>query len=765
MKNLFLLLSLISVTGVCQRSKTINGYVRDGVTGKPLADANIFMKSENTGTTSDPNGFFELLVSTDSCRLLISFVGYSAKQITLAPPMDVPIHVELYPEDKLLAEVEVMGTRELRLGNGQVRQLDKQTVQNTAMLLSIPDVMKSLQIFPGVLPGNEGFAAVNVRGGSMDQNLILLEEIPVYNFSHLAGFLSSFDSQIVDETSIVMSGIPARYGERLSSVIDCRIRQGNAQQLAGSWAISPLVGQFTLEGPVKKNKSSFLVSGRRSWLDAVLNAISTDNPLKLNFSDFYFRWDYSLHAANKIDMGFFSVSDRLYSERSFGESAYQVSWGNSAASVRWRASLSKKLTATYQVYISNFNFRQRFEFSDAGATEIQSVRSSITDNTLKANFDYAHRPNQRLRFGLHASFLEFRPEIREFRLQNNAADRDLPAAPGYAGSTVSTFAENELRFNKKVSANFGIRNSLYLVTGRSYNIVQPRGLLVLRYQKNSTLKLSFDHLSQFVHLLTNSSISLPVDLWVPSTQLTRPAVCRQIAVGSFHKSDDDKFEWSVSAYHKLMKNLIEYRDGANFVSSFDNWEDKIVYGRGRAYGIEVMAKKNRGRLTGSVAYTLSKSERTFADINDGHPFPFKYDRRHNVFLNSNWAISKLKNLSLIFVLANGSWLTLPEGFQQGILPPNYQFTSRYLNGNAPNDFSPLELISNRNNFQMPLYHRLDINYTTTKKTKRDNLRSWIFSIYNLYNRQNPFVIFEQQGKIKQTTLFPIIPSISYKLEF
>jgi len=761
----WLVVCLLAFNGTSAKDYySVSGFIKDRFSGEPLALANIFSANTKKGTISNTFGYYSLVVESDSIELEFSYIGYKKKHIKFFIDRNLRIDVEL--EVDILNEVTIISTDDnsAQLNFG-VNKLNSQIISKTATLLGETDVIKSLQLFPGVQGGNEGFASLNVRGGSSDQNLLLLDGIPIYNSNHLFGFLSTFNPEIVKDVLFVKGGIPARYGERLSSVVDITTKEGNTKELKGSFSLSPITNQLSLEGPVIKRKSSFLVATRRTWLDAIVNLASPENPIKYNFGDFNLKYNHSLGTKNKIYAGINTSRDKFFSDKNIDNSLYYFKWGSSAYYLRWNKIFTSKLFGSFFIFASTFKFSQSFKSEEQGLVQSRTFKSVINDNSLNLNFDYYPTSSHTLKFGSQISLLKFQPEIVEtigFKIDDNS----FPASRKYRGVNVNIYIEDEMKLNESLVVNLGGRQSIYCFKDKSFSLFQPRINVTQMLSSSFSINASFTRMSQYLHLLTNTSLSYPVDLWVPSTPTTKPEVGNQYTAAVKKRLGGRKIDISVEGYYKTMNNLLEYKDGANYLfGSQNNWEEKINYGSGTSYGIELFIEQSMERFSGWLSYTISKTERLFDQINNGDPFPFKFDRRHNLSLFTNYNFTKTHSLSAVFVLTSGSRITLPEGKYQAIGPPFYENTRRYKSGDYEGDFNSNPIISERNNYQLPLYHRLDLNYQASKLTKRNNMRIWIFSIYNVYNRKNPFVLYEQAGKIKNFTLFPIIPSIGYKLQF
>jgi hypothetical protein len=747
---------------------SLSGYISDAESGELLVGANVSIPSLKSGAITNEFGYYTISLPSDSLSVDFITLGYRKKTITIILNQNKRLDVALV-FDNILQELTVTPDDENdRINSTQmgVHRISNQLIQKTTVLLGEGDLLKTIQLLPGVKNGNEGFAGIYIRGGTPDQNLLLLDGVPVYNVNHLFGFLSTFNTDIVRDAVLYKGGIPARYGDRLSSVIDISLRDGNIKENKGTFSISPIAGRFSLEGPVKKNTSSYIISLRRSWLDGFAILLSpAQRKAAYSFYDFNFKYNHSINANNKVTIGIYTGKDKFVSRIKFDneKSEYGFNWGNATASFRWNTIFSSKLFATFTGYLSSYDFNQKSETTSNFSKQIQKVESKIIDRALQSDFEYAITSKNKIRFGSKLSLVGFAPEI--LQVAGAEIDTVINQQAKLQSLNAELYGEQDSKLSNKFLLNVGLRTAIYIPKNKTYLAFQPRLSLTYLMDKNSSLKFSFNKMAQFLHLLTNSSIGFPVDLWVPSTEKTSPEQSVQYAIGFNQRFPTKNLEASVEVYYKTMNNLLEYRDGANYLFGSTNWEEKVIYGKGRSYGAEFFVNKKKGIITGWISYTLSFTVRQFNEINNGHRFPFKYDRRHDVSVYGSYELRKNKSLSAVFVLSSGNLATIPVSNFKGSLPPNFNLTPRYQSGNFPNDFVNQELVDKRNNYRLPLYHRLDLNYQISKTTKRNNKRTFLFSIYNAYSRLNPFLIYQSEGKLKKLTLFPIIPSINYKLDF
>lgn len=758
-----ILFGLLSLPAMAQ--STVSGYVSDAESGEKLIGATVYLPKLRRGVATNAYGFYSLSVPpTDTLVLLVSYVGYAAARDTLSVQQNLRRDVAL-TANTLLDEVEVVATEDeaAHVRPLSVHRIPIQTVHTAPVLGGESDLLKTLQLLPGVKFGNEGSAGLYVRGGSPDQNLILLDGVPVYNVSHLFGFLSVFNSDAIHSMELIKGGIPARYGGRLSSVLNINMKEGNLKQRQGVFAISPIAGRFTYEGPIKKDTSSFIISGRRTWLDAIaaVALLAEDRTLGYNFYDLNAKYNHRLNARNRVYVSFYTGRDRFFDTFSDGtdRSTFNFRWGNLTAVARWNRIISPKLFMNTSLSYSSYNFFQEYRVKQEGTDFFSQTRSRIQDGTLRTDFDYALAPSHALRFGAQITRQRFRPDV--VQLVNASADTTFNNQEFIDAVNAEVYVEDDITLSRKVSVNVGLRVSAFWVNDRTYANLQPRLAGQYRLTATQSITASYTNMVQYLHLLTNSSLGLPTDLWVSSTENIAPQRAEQVALGFTQWLRNGAYQVSVESYYKRMRNLIAYREGANYLfQNGENWENKIVSGDGDAYGVELLIDKKRGKLTGWLGYTLSYANRWFDEIDKGRTFPFRYDRRHDVSLMMQYKLPKDRILSFTFVYATGNAITLPTARYQGVRPPSWEYADF-----DKDAFDDRVLLGDRNNYRMPAYHRLDVSYQRRKETKRLNHRTWIFSLYNAYSRLNPYFLYESNGKLKQYSLFPIIPSVTFRLEF
>jgi hypothetical protein len=782
MKNPFLLI-LVAFSFCAQAQKfTISGTISDKMSGESLIGATIYDMRSGRGTITNTYGFYSLSLPPDSVQLRISYVGYSALDLKFLLEGDTSLAMGLVPGETL-KEVVIRDTKEENhLESTRMGTIDVpiNQIKSVPAFLGEVDVLKVLQLLPGVSGGTEGSSGLYVRGGGPDQNLILLDNVPVYNASHLFGFFSVFNTDAINKVEIVKGGFPARYGGRLSSVVDISMKEGNSQKLKGEGSIGILSGRLTIEAPIIKDRTSFMISGRRTYVDLLTRPIMKKQTKGKNYAGYYFydlniKVNHRINDKNRIYLSTYLGDDKAYfhSKESYNTDNYSsttkdesgLQWGNITTALRWNTIITNKLfsnvTATYSRYrfrvyanskndiTENGEYRQDFFYT--------AYSSGIRDYAVKIDFDYIPNTNHYIKFGGQAIDHLFSPGVLAYR-HTQQKDTTLGATNKFA-KEFFIYLEDDITVTDKLKVNIGVHSSAFNVENKFYYSLQPR--IATRYllTHDISLKASYAQMAQFIHLLSNAGLGLPTDLWVPSTARIEPENSHISSLGAAYSLKND-YEFSIEGYYKKMKNIIEYKDGANYLDIEGDWQDKVESGIGESYGIESFIHKKTGRVNGWLGYTLSRTNRTFSTINSGRTFPYRYDRRHDIEIAASYQWKKSKELGFTWVYGTGNAVTLPQ--------------SSYLGGSDTSFPSyrsdqSVQHFGDRNSFRMRAYHRLDISYKTTKQTKWGE-RSWVIGIYNFYSRRNPFYLEltrDEMGKKKfiQYSLFPIIPSISYQFKF
>lgn len=758
---------LLGCTAFARAQKvTISGYVTERKSGETIPGAIVYVPKLNAGTATNTFGFYSLTIPRDSAGLVVSTVGYAPAATSLLLTRDTSINFQLESASEL-QEVVISGKKDAVQYRTLMSSIDLpvETIKSLPAFLGEVDVMKAIQLLPGVQAGSEGSSGIYVRGGSPDQNLILLDGVPVYNSSHLFGFFSVFNADALKSVEVIKGGFPARYGGRLSSVIDVNMKEGNKQKFHGEGGIGLIASRLTLEGPIKKDKSSFMISGRRTYYDVLAQPFMR-GPVKAGyyFYDMNSKVNFKLGEKDRLYVSGYFGNDKFYArQRNNGLAGTDLSstlntsirWGNITSVARWNHQFNNRLFGNLTAYYSQYNFNvfSRMQNKFAGINEEYMLKyvSGINDKAIKYDFDFIPSPAHSIKAGLGYTYHTYKPGAMQTRtsLESKVEDTTIGTTALSAGET-DAYVEDDIKLSGALRANVGVHLTGFAVRGALYPSLQPRvGVRYLLSDKVS-LKASFVQMNQFIHLLSNSSIGLPTDLWVPVTDKIPAQRSHQGAAG-FAWTIADGLELTVEGYYKTMKNVIEYKEGASFFNSATGWEDKVEVGNGKSYGAEFFLQKRKGKFTGMLGYTLSRTTRRFDNLNDGKEFPYRYDRRRDLKVAAVYAPNNKFEISADWVYGTGNAITLPIGY----------YTSA--------DNSLQQIYSGRNGFRMPPYHRADVSMKFKKQTKYGE-RAWVLSAYNVYNRMNPFYVYSAtnaSGNVvfKQMSLFPIIPSISYQFKF
>ena len=782
---------------------TISGYITDSGSSEVLIGANVYDQLSGMGTATNEFGFYSLTLPSGEVDLRYSYLGYETENLKTEVYENERKNIRLKAH-MMLEEVVVYGDKaETGISATQMGAIDVplNILNTTPSLLGEADVMKTIQMLPGVQAGTEGSAGVYVRGGGPDENLILLDGIPLYNVDHVFGFFSVFTPEAVKKVSFFKGSFPARFGGRLSSVIDVRTNDGDMHKYHGTIGMGLLSSKLQLEGPIWKGRTSFHISGRRSYLDLLAKPFMSDKEkYGYFFYDLNAKINHKFNDKSRLFLSFYNGRDQLDNEYNddytdsytgisyiSGEQS-KLKWGNTLLAARWNYIFSPRLFSNTTMAYTEYNFGVESKWSDyiPGSIDNKSeseYRSGIKDWAYKIDFDYYPLPKHHIKFGTGYLYHHFKPEVDVMRTRKN--EDGQKADTTYSGLTnsniyaneLSVYAEDNFDITPRLSVNAGLHFSLFNVKNTTYTSLQPR--LSARYQLSDdfTLKAAYTKMNQYIHLLSSYTITLPTDIWVPATDLIKPMRAHQYSVGGYYTGIKG-WEFSAEVYYKNMRNVLEYKDGTTFLGSSHNWEEKVEMGRGRNYGLELMAQKTTGKTTGWLAYTLARSERKFgkAGINHGEWFPYRYDRRHHINLTLNHKFSERIDIGASWEFYSGGTTTLGEE-RMAIINP-------FLSGGYPlwgNYYFPqvaeTNYIEKRNNYRLPSSHRLNIGVNFHKKKKYGE-RIWNISIYNIYNAMNPAFIYRDTKWIdkgngdydvvpvlKKVTILPVIPSITYTYKF
>jgi hypothetical protein len=808
MKKILLLLFLgASLVSAAQRH-TISGYVTDKKTGERLVNANVYEQTTLKGSTANSFGFFSISLPAGKVTLVASFIGYQPNAIEINLEKDVVFNFELLSSSDEIEEVVVVGNKSNKVEETQMSMMDIpiQKLQKIPVILGEADVLKVIQLLPGVQSGTEGTSGIYVRGGGPDQNLFLLDGVPVYNAGHLLGFFSVFNPDALKTVKLYKGGFPARFGGRLSSVVDITMKDGNMKKFEGNFSIGIISSKLSFEGPIIKDKTSFIVSARRTYLDlmaapviAYMNKREETNVWGgAFFHDYNMKVNHIFNDRSRLYLSAYFGKDKGYGrddytyENSYNdvktkiqyEDKFGLSWGNTIASLRWNYIINNKLfsnsTLTYSKYIFDIGIESMTKdfIENTRNDNVFRYYSGIEDWAAKVDFDYFPLPGHEVKFGAHYTNHLFTPGVTKLRFVNQdvntseVLDTTLFGNREIYANEISTYIEDDITLSDKMNLNVGLHLSTFIVDSKTYFRLQPRLAYRYRAGENWSLKASYSRMAQHVHLLTTSGISLPTDLWLPVTKTFEPPISDQVAIGTAINLPRD-FTLTIEGFYKTMQNLIEYKEGASFTGSATNWESKVEMGRGWSYGGEFMIEKTVGKTTGWIGYTLSWTNRQFDKLNFGNVFPAKYDRRHDLSVVLTHTFSDKFDIGGTWVYGTGNAVTLGVmKYPRFVVPDQSSWHS-----------SELQDYGGRNNFRMPAYHRMDIGMNFHKK-KKYGTRTWSLSAYNAYNRQNPFILMwntksdwgeNEKGEwvqlsptrtvLSQFSLFPIIPSISYSYKF
>lgn len=769
MNRKFILLLFVGIVGITHQIKaqeitTVNGTVKDKLTGESIIGAVIKIDQlANVVVMSNEYGFYAISLPKGKYDLRISFVGYEEKRIPIL--LNAPLITNVFLESKnQLAEVVVSTKRkDDNLTKAQIgtETLNMQSISKVPVIFGEKDVLKTIQLLPGVKSAGEGNSGFYVRGGAADQNLILLDEAPVYNASHLLGFFSTFNSDAIKDATLIKGNGPAQYGGRLSSVLDVKMKDGNNKNYTVNGGLGLISSRLSIEGPIQEDKSSFILSGRRTYADVFLKA---SEKFKDNILYFY---DLNAKANYKID-----DKNRIYFSGYFGQdelglgSSFSINWGNKTGTIRWNRIVNSKLFLNTSFIYSDYSYNVGLK---NGETNF-NVNSNIKDINLKQDYTYYLNPKNTIRYGFNSILHTITPSVFSGTVNNNINK------VGRNGLENALYFNNNFKANQQLTFDYGLRISAYsIMGGDEYNIynnnaitqsillqknkfgktyinVEPRFTSNYRINDLSSVKIAYARNVQHLHLLSNATAASPSDQWIGNSYNIKPELADQTSIGYARNFKNNTYELGAELYYKRMQNQLDYKDGTN-INTIADVESSLLYGVGRAYGFEFLAKKKIGLLSGWISYTLSKTERKIAGINDGNWYNAKQDRTHDISivtileLNSKWTVSG------VFVYSTGNAVTFPTGKYALGEQTIYQY-------------------ANRNANRMPDYHRLDLSATYENKNKKKNAGSWNFSLYNVYGRENAYQISFQDDpsdnsktQIIQTALFRWVPSITYNFKF
>lgn len=784
-QKLLLLVSIffLSFTALAQKSFTLSGYVRDANSGEILLSSTIAVKGTTQATSANEYGFYSLTLPQGKYIFTISFLGFETVDTTIDLQKNISLNIELKSSAKNLIGVDVnakpLDANVTSTDMGKI-DLSISQIKQIPALFGEVDVLKTIQLLPGVQGGGEGNSGIYVRGGGPDQNLILLDEATVYNSGHLFGFFSVFNGDAILNTTLYKGGMPANYGGRISSVLDISMKEGNEKKFSASGGIGLIASRLTVEGPLKKNKASFIISARRTYIDVLMKPII---PHIKNADEFagtgYFFYDLNAKVNYR-----FSDKDHIYFSGYFGRDVFyfknqdfklSIPWGNATATARWNHLFNSKLFLNTSAIYNSYHFQ-------IGATQSNftiNLFSGIHDFNGKMDFDYYPNVRNHIQFGADYIYHVFSPSTYSGK-QDTILFEPTGVTKKYGHENAIYFLD-KISITEKFEINAGIRLTMFSQVGpykkftydftgvisdslvfkagqmvKTYHGIEPRILARFSLTKTSSIKAAFNINNQYIHLVSNNGTTLPTDIWVPSTLIVKPQIGYQYSLGYFRNFKKNMFETSVEIYYKTMSNQIEYKEGYT-PSPNENLEENFVFGKGESYGIEFFINKKTGKFTGWIGYTLGFTDRTFPDLNEGKAYPYRYDRRHNISVVMIYQLSERWSLSGTFVYNTGIAFTLPQG-------------KYIINGTLMTEYTLL------NGFRLPSYNRADIGLNYEGKQNKKFQSGWSFAIYNLYNRHNPYFIYNQYNgtflvdptitvQAKMVSLFPILPSVTWNFKF
>ncbi len=785
---------LLMLPMVWATAQTVSGTVTDSLTGETLIGATVLDEGSGKGSVTNAYGRYSLTLKGDSATLRISYIGYRPQEHRIAIGGNCQLSVRLQPALEL-HEVRVTADR---VNGPKVSQMSAievpaEQIRLVPVIFGESDVLKAIQLLPGVQSGTEGMSGIYVRGGGPDQNLFLLDGIPLYNVNHLGGFFSAFNGDAVKNITLYKGSFPGRFSGRISSVLDIATNNGNDKEWHGSASVGLIAAKVNVEGPIIKEKTTLSASLRRTYGDLLLRPIlwtvAASEPDIAGLSAGYYFYDLNVKVTHKFSdrsrlyATWYSGDDEAYTRVKISDSysndykeymKLSWRWGNMAAAVRWNYELNQKLfmnvSGSYTRYRQRLSLGVEEEWMEYGRwydDEIEmGINSGINDLAARADFDYAPSPDHAVKFGGVLTHHTFVPQVQSARVRYT----DEPSIDTTFGESrvhaneLTAYIEDDWSITDALKINGGVALTGFAVDGRFYPSVQPRLSGRFLLMDDLSVKAGYSYMTQYMHLLSNSNISLPTDLWVPVTARIEPMNSHQVAAGVFYNWKNF-IDFSIEGYYKWMNNLLEYKPGSTFLGSSVGWEDMVCSGRGWAYGLEFLAQKSVGQITGWFGYTWSRTMRLFdtpgEELNNGEPFPAKYDRIHDISITVQYKPDDTFDAGVTWVYSTGNTATL---------------AMQEIDGGGESYRSGIDFVESRNNFRLPAYHRMDVSVNFHKK-KKHGVRTWNISVYNLYNRQNPFIIYPKTSErydghgtqystsLMQRSLFPILPSVSYIYKF
>ena len=777
---------LISISNIyCQEKYTLSGFVSDQNNGENIIGVNIFCKDLKQGVASNTYGFYSLTLPKGEYEISFSYIGYENQIYNINLNKDIEKDIAFKISSFSVGEIQVRGKANIvKQTQSSVIEIPIEQIVSIPALLGEVDIIKAIQLLPGV-QSSEGTSGFYVRGGGPDQNLILLDGVPVYNASHLGGIFSVFNADAIKSVRLTKGGFPARFGGRLSSVLQIDMKEGNSKEFKGDVTLGLISSKFTFEGPIIKDKTSFIISGRRTYIDLIVAPfLPSTTDLTLYFYDLNAKINHKFSKKDRIYLSAYTGKDKLgvdFVENYLDEQnslKFGLGYGNLTSTLRWNHLFSDKLfsntTLTYSRYAFNTDFGVNSTYNSNDGTETWDINfgylSGIKDLGARIDFDFIPNPNHEIKFGASYTNHNFFPgetnlsinEILPDTSQNFSLDTTLNFSGNTNADELYFYVEDNFKINNRLKANLGIHLGYYN-TNRSNSLFkndisfQPRASARYLLNDKWSVKGSYAEMTQNIHLLSNSSIGFPSDIWVPATDSVPSQTSKQWAGNISTELANGEYELSLEGYYKTMDNLITYKAGYSNLSSTESWENSVeTGGKGESYGAELFLQKKKGKTTGWIGYTLSWTNRKFENINFGEWYPYKFDRRHDFSLVLSHKFNEKWDAGLTWVYGTGNAITFPQAIYLGT-------------PNNSNDFVDIvESYGPRNSTRLDAYHRLDLGFNKTIKKERLT-KTLSFGAYNMYSRKNPFfayLTYERGNRVaKQVSLFPIIPSISYRIEF
>ncbi len=784
-KIIFAIIFVLNANFNYSQKTTIQGYIKDIDNGESLIGARIYNLNNEKGVLSNNYGYYSIQCKLGD-SLQFSYIGYQTKIIIATKNTVLNVNLK---SSNLLNTVDVIVEQPAHKKNEiSTLSIPVKQIKNLPTITGETDILRAYQLMPGVKQGKEGTSGLYVRGGSPDQNLFILDDMPLYYVNHIGGFVSVFDANAINSMTLYKGGFPAKFGGRTSSVVDFRMKEGNNKKIITEVGLGVLSSKLYVEGPIKKDTSSFFISARRSNID-LISRTSDFFYYKGNAASGYTFYDintkFTFNFKNKSKIQFISYigRDRIFFNYRFKnkttstvfKSLNEIKWGNKMAQIKYTSTIGSKLfnTSTLGTSFFSYNTQMSTTIKQTSTNDIQAESSinflsSVFDIILKSDFEYFANDKNKIQFGFEGINHIFKPGVSSSKTNGNITVGDsITGSNQLISQEIKLYFQDKIKFTPRFFANIGLHYQTYFVQNQTLMSLQPRLLFNYNLTSNTAIRLAYSKMNQNIHLLTNSGTGAPTDLWVPATKTLKPEISNQITM-AFVQTINNQYQYSIEAYYKQLKNLIDYKDGATFLFIGDDWEKVVVgNGRGTIKGVEFLFKKTQGKLQGWLGYTLSKNIRQFDEINNGNEFYYKNDRRHDLSIVGFYEINKHITISATWVFTTGAPITLAQE-KYDILIPGLNWNAQQGQDYITNNINTAQIYNGKNAYRLPNYHKLDIGIVLNKEKNR-GLRTWRFGLYNAYNRQNPFFLYyklvDNEVKLYQLSLFPLIPSISYTFRF